>query len=163
MNRNRVYFLVALIASLGFLAVAASAQDTKIPVEAATAPVAEQVSKTMATEELSIYGEVQSVDAQGTGSINVQYYDYDADDEKTINIVFDANTKLENASAITDIKKGDWADVTYSAAAGKNRAVSVIVEKDEQVGVTESSSERTASQEQAAVKGETAISEDIPY
>ena len=153
---------LSILAALAFLAAPVSAQDAKNPVQAAAAPVSEQVTKAMVAEELSIYGEVQSVDAAGTGSLTVQYYDYDADDEKTITIDLDANTKLENANSIADIKKGDWADVTYSAGGGKNRATSVIVEKEEEAPVT-AAPEQAASQGQAVAKEEATASEDVSY
>ena len=132
MNNRIAWLSLSILAALVFLAVPASAQDTEKPVQTAAAPVSEQVTKTMAAEELSIYGEVQSVGAEGMGSLTVQYYDYDADDEKTIVVTLDANTKLENAGSIADIKKGDWADVAYSVVDGKNIAKSVIVEKEEE-------------------------------
>src|SRR3989338_1682229 len=68
-------------------------------------------------EELSIYGEVQSV-TPSSNSITVQYYDYDSDEEKTIGLIFDKDTGIENAAALSDIKKGDWVDVTYAAIDG---------------------------------------------
>lgn len=104
--------------------------QTSAPVEAG-APAAEPVKEeAVKLDELSIYGEVQSVNAQ-TNSIVVQYYDYDNDEEKSIDISVDANSKLENAKAITDIKKGDWVDVNYTVSAGKNTAKMVSVEKEE--------------------------------
>ena len=82
------------------------------------------------TNELSIYGEVQAVNAQAS-SISVQYYDYDNDEEKTLEVSLDKDSKLENVKAITEVKKGDWVDVTYTSAAGKNTAKMVSVEKEE--------------------------------
>ena len=61
----------------------------------------------------------------------VQYYDYDNDEERSIEVTLDSASKLDNAKAITDIKKGDWVDVTYNASAGKNVAKMVSVEKEE--------------------------------
>ena len=137
MGNKKTYLSLSVLAVLAFLALPVSAEDAQAPAQpAAAAPVGEQVSQAMASEELSIYGEVQFVDAAGAGSMKVQYYDYDADDEKTITIALDASTKLENAGSIADIKKGDWADVTYSAAGGKNKALSIIVEKEEEAPVT---------------------------
>jgi hypothetical protein len=106
------------------------------PAPAAPAPaVAAAAGPTAPAEapkpsEMSIYGEVQSVNAQA-GSMTVQYYDYDNDAERSTEITVDANSKLDNAKSIADIKKGDWVDVTYSAAGGKNVAKSVSVEKEE--------------------------------
>lgn len=163
MKNKRVCLLLLILAVLAFLAVPVSAQDSQEPTQAVAAPVSEQVSQVMATEELSIYGEVQSVDAAGAGSMTVQYYDYDADDEKAITIVLDTNTKLENAKSIADIKKGDWADVAYSSEGGKNIAKSVIVEKEEE-SVAPAASEQAVSQEQAATEEEVSTtSEGISY
>jgi len=61
----------------------------------------------------------------------VQYYDYDSDSEKTADIAVNADTKLENASALGDVKKGDWVDVTYVIKDGKKAASLVTVEKEE--------------------------------
>ncbi len=154
MKNKRVFTLLSILAALAFLAIPASAQNTENPAQAAAAPVSEQVSQTMATEEMSIYGEVQSVDAAGTGSLTVQYYDYDADDEKVISVTLDTNTKLENASSIVEIKKGDWADVAYSTVGGKNIAKSIILEKEE---------EAPPAPEQAAVQEDVAVSGNDQY
>lgn len=155
--KNKIAFLSLLIlAALSLSVTLAHAQDTKDAVQAAALPVSEQIDQTMATEEQSIYGEVQSVDTEGAGSLTVQYYDYDADDEKTITIALDTNTKLENANSAADIKKGDWADVVYSTSDGKNKAISVIVEKEEEAAAP-------AASEQAIVKQEAATSGDVPY
>ena len=95
----------------------------------AAMPAKEEAPK---MSDLSIYGEVQSVNVQAN-SMTVQYYDYDNDEEKSTEIALDSNSKLENAKAIGDIKKGDWVDVTYTASAGKNIAKAVSVEKEEPV------------------------------
>jgi len=80
----------------------------------------------------SIYGEVLDV-KEADSSITVQYYDYDTDDEKTVELVFDKDTKLENAAALKDIKVGDWVDADYSSGSlGKKVAKSVKVEKSEE-------------------------------
>nr|HPM43513.1 hypothetical protein [Candidatus Omnitrophota bacterium] len=81
---------------------------------------------------LNIYGEVQAVNVSA-GSMTVQYYDYDADEEKAIELSTSTDTKIENAAAIADIKKGDWADITYSTEGSKNIAKSIVVEKEEEV------------------------------
>ena len=162
MKNNKVCLVLSILIALAFLSVPASAQDAQNPVQAA-APVSEKVTQTMATEELSIYGEVQSVDVQDKGSLTVQYYDYDADDEKTMVVVLDAGTKLENANSISDIKKGDWADVTYSVDAGKNRAISIIVEKEEETVAAAPEPGQAAIQQQTAVMGQVADSGDASY
>ena len=96
----------------------------KVPEAAAPAQAAQQ-------QELSVYGEVSAVDA-ASNSIKVLYYDYDNDEEKTIDLAFDKGTKLENAGSIADIKQLDWVDATYAVKDGKNVAASVIVEKEEE-------------------------------
>lgn len=83
-----------------------------------------------AGEESAIYGEVKSVDAAAC-TIQVQYYDYDSDDEKTVQIKSDKKTKMENAQSLADIKEGDWVDVVYAYGVGDNIAKSIIVEKEE--------------------------------
>jgi hypothetical protein len=98
------------------------------PVETAPAPAI--VEETPAGKELSIYGEVQSVNATAN-SITVQYYDYDSDEEKVVEIMADSSTRLENAAAIGNIAKADWVDATYVADNGKNVAKSILVEKEE--------------------------------
>ena len=120
----------------------AAPQTQAVPAQAAPAvPAAPVIAPQQAVPakeeaqkptELSIYGEVQAVNA-GANSMTVQYYDYDNDEEKTTEIALDANSKIENAKAIGDIKKGDWVDVNYSSASGKNMAKMVSVEKEEPV------------------------------
>jgi len=100
------------------------------------APAAAPAKETEApakAEDLTIYGEVKSAN-QAAGSLTVQYYDYDSDEEKTAEIIANKDTKLEGAAAVGDIKQGDWVDVTYAAADGKNLAKSITVEKEEAQG-----------------------------
>jgi len=82
------------------------------------------------TNELSIYGEVQAVNVQ-TASLSVQYYDYDNDEEKTLEVSLDKDSRLENVKAIGEVKKGDWVDVTYTVAGGKNTAKMISVEVED--------------------------------
>ena len=42
------------------------------------------------------------------------------------------DTKLEKAPSLNDIKKGDWADITYTVNDTKNIAKSISIEKDEE-------------------------------
>ncbi|MDO8535474.1 MAG: hypothetical protein Q7S30_00445 [Candidatus Omnitrophota bacterium] len=113
---------------------AQEAQEAVVqPAQAVTATPAAPVApaETAAkTNELSIYGEVQAVNVQAS-SISVQYYDYDNDEEKTLEVSLDKDSKLENAKAIGDVKKGDWVDVTYTVIGGKNTAKTVSVETEE--------------------------------
>lgn len=81
-------------------------------------------------KELSVYGEVQSVNTTAN-SLSVQYYDYDSDQEKTAEITTDKNTRIENVTGIDKIAKGDWVDVVYTVKDAKNIAVSLVVEKEE--------------------------------
>ena len=50
---------------------------------------------------------------------------------RILEVATDKDSKLENVKAIGEIKKGDWADITYSVAGGKNVAKMVSVEKEE--------------------------------
>ena len=108
------------------------AKDDTVPAQAAAVQVAaDSPAETAAkTNELSIYGEVQAVNAQAA-SISVQYYDYDNDEEKTLEVSLDKDSKLENVKAIGEVKKGDWVDVTYTVTDGRNMAKMVSVEAEE--------------------------------
>lgn len=97
--------------------------------------------------DLSLYGEAKTVDPDA-GSISVQYYDYDNDEERTLSIMVDANTKLENAAALKDIAKDDWVDVVYSVVDGKNVAKSIKVEKEEGEAPGEAAPETSSEEEQ---------------
>ena len=102
-------------------------------VQAPQAPQSPQAAPAEAaakTNEISIYGEVQAVNVQAA-SISVQYYDYDNDEEKTLEVSLDKDSRLENVKAIGEVKKGDWVDVTYSVSGGKNTAKVVSVETEE--------------------------------
>ena len=81
--------------------------------------------------ETSISGEVQSVDAV-TNSLTVKYYDYDSGQDKDIVIIVNKDTKIEHASSLTDIKKGDGANITYTVSDAKNIAKSMSIEKGEE-------------------------------
>ncbi len=117
-----IYALMILLISILSITPAFSQGGT--PPSAAAAKEADQ------PKELSIYGEVQSVNA-ASNSIAVQYYDYDNDEEKTLEISLDKDSKLENVKAIDGIKKGDWADITYTATGGRNIAKMISVETEE--------------------------------
>jgi hypothetical protein len=80
----------------------------------------------------SIYGEVLAVN-DASSSLTVQYYDYDADEEKNLDVGLDKDSRLENASSLKDVKVGDWVDVSYSLGeGGKKVAKTVKVEKAEE-------------------------------
>jgi hypothetical protein len=131
---NRVNILMAAVIILSCAAMAFAQMEEKAAAPAAEAaqPAAAPAAApaTAQPKEIAIYGEVQSVDA-AAGSIAIQYYDYDSDSEKTATVIVDKTSKIENAGMISDIKKGDWADVTYSDKDGKNVAKVVTVEKEE--------------------------------
>ena len=99
-------------------------------VQVPQAPVGSTAETAVKTNELSIYGEVQSVNVQAA-SMSVQYYDYDNDEEKTLEVSLDKDSKLENVKAIGEVKKGDWVDITYTVTGGKNVAKMVSVEVEE--------------------------------
>lgn len=139
------YFIYAMVITMvAFVATLAFSQtpQTSAKDNAAAAP-AEQPAATQAApaeqpakvSELSIYGEVQSVNAQAS-SMSVQYYDYDNDVEKTLEVSTDKDSKLENVKAISEVKKGDWVDVTYVVTGGKNIAKIVSVEVEEPAAET---------------------------
>lgn len=102
-------------------------QPTAIQQETAALAAREEPAQ---PKELSVYGEVQSVNVP-SNSISVQYYDYDSDQEKAAEITLDKNTKIENVTGIDKIAKGDWVDVIYAVRDAKNVAVSLVVEKEE--------------------------------
>ncbi|MBP7055426.1 MAG: hypothetical protein KBB52_01040 [Candidatus Omnitrophica bacterium] len=141
-RRKAIAFLA--ISAIAFLALPLFAQETgqeqeskTIAATPAVNPDASAVAQTpkdasSQPKPLNIYGEVQAVNASA-GSMTVQYYDYDADEEKAIELSTSGDTKIENAAAIADIKKGDWADITYSTEGSKNIAKSIVVEKEEEV------------------------------
>ena len=96
---------------------------------------ASQISGDIAApQEISIYGEVKSVNI-AANSIIMKYYDYDSDNEKSVEIMIDNNTKIEGTSTLNDIKQGNWADVNYKVVDGKNMAKSIAVEKEEDAAV----------------------------
>ena len=123
---------------VGFFVVQGYSQDNQSPSSQDTSQVAAETpalaptasEKSTQSEEISIYGEIKAVN-QATSSVTVQYYDYDSDQEKSIEITADSNTKMGNAATIANIKQGNWADVIYAIINGKNIAKSIVVEKEE--------------------------------
>lgn len=126
----KVLFVFCMLVSL--VAAPAISQDT------GNTPAATQVESSPAPapviipqdKEMAIYGEVQTINVQ-ENTLAVQYYDYDSDSEKTADIAINTGTKLENAIVLSDIKRGDWVDVTYTSTGGKFAAKVVTVEKEE--------------------------------
>lgn len=121
-----------VIAIMGLFAVSAFAQEQQPGANQPPQAASEAVSTSaVQPQEVSIYGEVKNVN-MAANSITVQYYDYDSDEEKSIDVTADAATKMENAKEVVDIKPGNWADVIYSIKDGKNVAKSIIVEREEE-------------------------------
>ena len=81
-------------------------------------------------QEISIYGKITSVNI-ATSSVVVQYYDYDSDNEKSVEITVDNSTKMEGILNINGIKEGNWADIDYGVANGKNMAKSIAIEGED--------------------------------
>lgn len=121
----KVILALTLVASV--LVLPAFSQENQVQPPTAAPVVTEE---TAPAKELSVYGEVQSVNADSS-TISVQYYDYDSDQEKTADIVADKDTKIENVTGIDKINKGDWVDIIYVVKDAKNVAKSIIVEKEE--------------------------------
>lgn len=131
----RVIYTILVVSVIALFAASVFAQEeanAPLPAQAATTqtPAKEETAK---VQELSIYGEVQSVNTQAS-SLAVQYYDYDNDEEKSIELTVDKDSKLENVKAIDEIKKGDWVDVAYVVSGSKNMTKMVSVEKEEPAG-----------------------------
>lgn len=124
-------YFVCMAIIFTVMALSATSAFSQDPQAAAVqAPQAAPAETAAKISELSIYGEVQAVNVQAS-SISVQYYDYDNDEEKTLEVVLDKDSKLENVKGIGEIKKGDWADITYIVTGGKNMAKVVSVEVEE--------------------------------
>ena len=131
MKHNSISLAIVLAAVL--FAVPALCQDaatSEAKAPEASKPVSEE--KAPQIKELSVYGEVQSVNSEAN-SIKVQYYDYDTDEEKAMDIIVDKATKLENAASLMNIKQGDWVDVSYTVSDSKNIAKTVSVETEEEI------------------------------
>lgn len=142
---KKYFVCIAVVSAIMVLStISAFSQGPQTPAKDDTAPTQSQVPQASAvqapagspaetsvkTNELSIYGEVQAVNVQAA-SMSVQYYDYDNDEEKTLEVSLDKDSKLENVKAIGEVNKGDWADVTYTVIDGKNTAKMISVEKEE--------------------------------
>ncbi|MFA4982234.1 MAG: hypothetical protein WC592_07200 [Candidatus Omnitrophota bacterium] len=128
--KNLAGIIVAVAATL-ILAVPVFSQDAS-PEQPDVMPAAAIAGEGAGQpNDISIYGEVMATDP-ATNSVSVQYYDYDMDEEKTISVELDKDTKIENASDLSGIKQGNWADIIYAVKDGKNVAVSVVIEKEEE-------------------------------
>lgn len=87
---------------------------------------AQEAGEKTQPQELSIYGEVKSVNPTDD-SVSIQYYNYAKNKEDLIIATIDNNTNMPNARTVDDIKQGDWVDVTYTMVNGKNIASSITV------------------------------------
>ena len=105
-------------------------QDISQVASETAAPAQTESVKAANPEEVSIYGEIKSANI-AANSITVQYYDYDSDNEKSVEIIADNNTKIEGVTTINDIKQGNWADINYAVVNGKNIAKLISVEKED--------------------------------
>lgn len=126
----RVILLAAIIISTATILAFSQENPTPPPAQDQTQSASPVKEETSHPKEISIYGEVQAVNAAAS-SMTVQYYDYDSDEERAVEIVTDAASKIENAAMLNDIKQGDWVDVTYLVKDSKNIAQSIVVEKEE--------------------------------
>lgn len=138
--KNKIALLtVAIVCALSVAGVYAQTTSSDEGRAAANAPLAAAADAVQPAKEAmaqqksqNIYGEVQAVNASG-GTMTVQYYDYDADEEKVIELTVSGDTRIENAPALADVKKGDWVDATFVAEGSKNTANAITVEKEEEV------------------------------
>ena len=105
-------------------------QDISQVASETAAPAQTESVKAANPEEISIYGEIKSVNI-ATNSITVKYYDYDSDNEKSVEITADNTTKIEGVSTMNDIKQESWSDINYTVVNGKNIAKSIVVEKED--------------------------------
>ena len=129
-TRYLTILIVALIAMSSSAAAFAQTEEKAAPLAAAAVSAPAPAPEAPQAKEIAIYGEVQTVDA-AAGQVAIQYYDYDSDSEKTATVMVDKDSKIENAGSLGDIKKGDWADVTYTVKDGNNAAKVITVEKEE--------------------------------
>jgi len=156
MKRYSLFLALAVVLTISLFTLPAFSQEEKTPAEKAPVapapapavtetvpakmpempPAPAPAKETAPMKDLSIYGEVKSVNPSAS-SMTVQYYDYDSDEEKSIDIVTDKDTKLENVANVGEIKQGDWIDATYTAKDSQNIAKSIIVEKEEMPAETE--------------------------
>ena len=132
MKYNHLVYVLIIGSILILFITPTFSQEGQAPATKAPTPTGSAKEEAPRPEEISIYGEVQSVNPS-LNFTTVQYYDYDSDEEKTIEILSDKDTRIENAASLNDVKQGDWVDVTYSVSDGKNIAKSIMVEKEEEL------------------------------
>lgn len=143
MRIMRCLIVVALMSAVSPASVCAQSDtlsQTGAPADVMAASRETQAAVDAPTDAI-IYGEVQAVDPAG-GTMNVLYYDYDSDEEKTIDLLVGGGAAIENADGLAAITKGDWADITFRPQDdGTNRVSSIIVERDEEEPVEMTSDE----------------------
>src|SRR3989338_4896372 len=100
MNCRRISRIFSLVIILNLLALPVFSQVDQ-PAASTENPEATPIVKeeSEGPKELSIYGEVQGVNAD-SNSVAVQYYDYDSDEEKNIELILDKDAKIDGASGI---------------------------------------------------------------
>jgi hypothetical protein len=137
---------IAVVCALSVMFAGSALAQENIPEEVKPPEAAVTAAEPQAPsiKDISIYGEVQSVDAASL-SFKVQYYDYDTDDEKMADISTNDKTVIENVKGVVDIKQGDWVDVMYTTVDSKNMAKTVIVEKEEEVALTDATARDNSS------------------
>ena len=151
MNCRRISRIFSLVIILNLLALPVFSQVDQ-PAASTENPEATPIVKeeSEGPKELSIYGEAQGVNAD-SNSVAVQYYDYDSDEEKNIELILDKDAKIDGASGINDIKSGSWVDVSYEVKDGKNIVKAISVETEEEFLADEGGIEETeAKQPEAA-------------
>ncbi len=130
--RKSIVAVFCLAACLALLVSSGIAQEEK---------KAEAVPAQSGPKVESVYGEVLAVN-ETAQSLTVQYYDYDADEEKNLEVLVNQDSKLENASSLKDVKTGDWVDVDYATSeGGKKVAKTVKVEKAEETSTGEAATD----------------------
>lgn len=143
----RLFVRILAVAAI-VLACAIPAFSQEAKVTAAPAPAAPEVKAEAApSTDIAIYGEVRSVNATAN-SLTVLYYDEESYEEKTVDLIADKDTKIENAPALSGIKEGDWVDATYKLKDGKNVATLVKLEVEEEEAATPDTSPAETSEEE---------------
>lgn len=142
--KMKIVTAVLLSCACCLVALPVSSQETDD--SAATTAAAPAPAVSMQAKEIAIYGEIKIVNP-AANSVSVQYYDYDSDEEKTIEVFSGKETKIENAPSLADIRNGDWADVTYTVSEGKNVAKTIKVEKELPTAASETDATEEPSEE----------------
>lgn len=145
MNRYNLVYILIIVLSVIFI-IPSFSQENQSQTPQTSEAISTPKETATQTGEVSIYGEVQSVN-QASNSVTVQYYDYDSDEEKAVDVTLDKDTKLDGIVILNDLKQNDWVDVTYSVSGGKNIAKSVKLEKEEEATAEPAPVPETGTQE----------------